>query len=187
MDIWINETKKNTNRNGGEKKENGGSGAKIDVYSTDPKNGPHDSIHIKVDAERKTYEAITKIDGKKESSSGGCYLTSACMKYMQERFDDNCYELRVLRWFRDNFVSKEDIKHYYETAPIIVETIDNADNIYNYIYNTIVSYCVRQIELGNYGQAYSRYKSSFLELEEQFAKPVLTNRLVKTLKLRINS
>ena len=43
------------------------------------------------------------------------------MKYFKENFDDNCYELTVLRWFRDNFVSKEDIKHYYEVAPIIVE------------------------------------------------------------------
>ena len=62
------------------------------------------------------------------------------MKYFQENFDDNCYELTVLRWFRDNFVSKEDKEHYYEIAPIIVETIN-------------------------------------------FARPVLEQRLVKTLKL----
>ena len=40
------------------------------------------------------------------------------------KFDDNCYELSVLRWFRDNFVTKEDIEHYYEVAPIIVEIIN---------------------------------------------------------------
>ena len=77
--------------------------------------------------------------------SGSCYLTSACMKYFQENFDDNCYELTVLRWFRDNFVSKEDIKHYYEVAPIIVESINNGeknDIIYNYIYDNVVDYCV---------------------------------------------
>lgn len=56
-------------------------GAKIDIYSKDPKDGPHDSIHIKVNTEKKSYEAIAKVDGKKESSSGSCYLTSACMKY----------------------------------------------------------------------------------------------------------
>ena len=34
---------------------------------------------------------------------------------------------------------------------------------------------------GNYEDAYSRYKSSILTLEEQFAKPVL-KKFVKTLK-----
>lgn len=39
--------------------------------------------------------------------NGGCYLTSACMRHFQDEFDDNCYELSILRWFRDNFVSKK--------------------------------------------------------------------------------
>ena len=174
----------------GDKKDNGKSGAKIDVYSSDPKNGPHDSIHIKVDTDNKTYEAVTKINGNKESSSGGCYLISACMKYFQEKFDDNCYELKVLRCFRDSIVSKEDIEHYYEVAPIIVETIDQEQKssiIYDYIYHNIVDYCVQQIEQGNYEIAYNRYKNSVLILEEQFAKPALTNRFVKTLKLKSNN
>ena len=118
-------------------------------------------------------------------SNGGCYLTTACMKYMQEMFDDNCYELTVLRWFRDNFVSKEDIKHYYEIAPIIVEAIDKEeqnDVIYNYIYDNVVDYCVTQIENGNYKEAYNRYKNSILSFEETFAKPLLEQKVVKTLK-----
>ena len=117
-------------------------------------------------------------------------MTSACMKYFQEKFDDNCYELTVLRWFRDNFVSKEDIEHYYEVAPVIVETINKEEKsgiIYDYIYDNIVNYCVEQIEQGNYDKAYSRYKSSVLTLEEQFAQPTLTNKMVKTLKLQTNN
>lgn len=124
------------------------------------------------------------------SGSGSCYLTSACMKYFQEKFDDNCYELTLLRWFRDNFVSKEDIEHYYEVAPIIVETINKEEKsgmVYDYIYDNIVDYCVEQIEQGNYDVAYNRYKNSVLALEEQFAKPALTNRFVKTLKLKTNN
>lgn len=58
---------------------------------------PHDTIHLKVNYENKTYQSITKIDGKKESTSGSCYLTSACMKHMKEYCDDNCYELTILR------------------------------------------------------------------------------------------
>ena len=108
------------------------------------------------------------------------------MRYFQEKFDDNCYELTMLRWFRDNFVSKEDIEHYYKTAPIIVEEINKEEKsgiIYDYIYDNIVDYCVKQIELGNYNQAYNRYKNSILVLEKQFAKPVLEHKLIKTLKL----
>ena len=107
------------------------------------------------------------------------------MRYFQEKFDDNCYELRVLRWFRDNFVSQEDIDHYYEIAPVIVEAIDKeekSDIIYDYIYDNVVDYCVIQIENGNYEEAYSRYKNSILCFEEYFAKPLLEQQIIATLK-----
>ena len=97
-----------------------GNGAKIDIYSPSSRANPHDTVHIKVNYENKSYTAITKVDGKKETSSGSCYLTTACMKHFNVEFDDNCYELQVLRWFRDNFVSIEDVNHYYKTAPAIV-------------------------------------------------------------------
>ena len=108
------------------------------------------------------------------------------MRHNLEKFDDSCYELTVLRWFRDNFVSKEDIEHYYEVAPAIVEAINNDekdDLIYDYIYDNIVDYCVEQIEFGNYIEAYNRYKNSVLALEKQFLKPILSKSLTKTLKL----
>lgn len=38
------------------------------------------------------------------------------MKHYMNEFDDNCYYLDILRWFRDNFVSSEDKKEYYEVA-----------------------------------------------------------------------
>ncbi len=95
------------------------------------------------------------------------------MKHFQNGFDNNCYELTVLRWFRDNFVSKEDIALYYEVAPIIVENIDALDDneeIYECIYNHIVDVCVKAIENGDYDFAYNRYKSSVLTLNEQFGE-----------------
>ncbi len=153
---------------------------------------PHDAAHVNVNYDKGSWSSTTHGPDKSDTSSGsgGCYLTSACMKYFQEKFDDNCYELTVLRWFRDNFVSKEDIEHYYEVAPIIVETInreEKSDIIYDYIYDNIVDYCVEQIEQGNYDKAYSRYKNSVLILEEQFAKSTLTNSMVKTLKLQTDN
>lgn len=162
---------------------------KIDVYTSDPK-GPHNSIHIAVDSSSKSAHIIDTINGSTEHKNIKCYLTSACMKHFQEKFDDNCYELTVLRWFRDNFVSKEDIEHYYKVAPIIVEAINKEEKsgiIYDYIYDNVVDYCVEQIEQGNYDKAYSRYRSSVLTLEGQFTKPALAKGMVKTLKLQANN
>ena len=164
-----------------------GSGVKIDFYDKSPSEPGHKSIHTHINDDG-TYSTEDNVNGSTEKSSGGCYLTSACMKHFQKNFDDNCYELTVLRWFRDNFVSKEDKEHYYEIAPIIVETINKEEQsgiIYDYIYDNIVDYCVEQIEQGHYDKAYSRYKNSVLTLEEQFARPVLEKRLVKSLKLGI--
>ena len=163
----------------------------IDIYDSCPAENPdHSSIHINYDSDTGKGTIVDTTSGEKETTDTSCYLTSACMKYFQENFNDNCYELTLLRWFRDNFVSKEDIEHYYEIAPIIVETINKQEQsgiIYDYIYDHVVNYCVQQIERGNYDKAYSRYKNSVLTLEEQFAKPALTNRLVKTLKLKTNN
>ena len=158
----------------------------IDIYDSCPaENSDHGSIHINYDSDTGKGTIVDTTDGDKETTDIQCYLTTSCMRYMSKSFDDNCYELNVLRWFRDNFVSKEDIEHYYEVAPIIVETInkeEKSDVIYNYIYDNIVDYCVEQIEQGNYDKAYNRYKNSVLTLEEQFAKPYLQQRFIKVLK-----
>ncbi len=156
----------------------------VDIYDKDPKDPSHTSIHIDWDSSTGKGKIVDTTNGSKETTDIGCYLTTACMRFFNENFNDNCYELNVLRWFRDNFVSEEDIKHYYETAPIVVEAI-NADEhsnlVFNYIYDNVVDYCVRQIEEGNYEEAYKRYKNSILALEETFARPYLQTRLVRTL------
>ena len=141
-----------------------GSGYKYDYYdSTTYKNAQHNSTHVKSDLNENWERTDNNRDNntQEKSSGSGCYLTTACMKHYLNNFDDNCYELSVLRWFRDNFVSEEDIKHYYTTAPYIVEGIekeDNKDIVYDYIYDNVVDYCVTAIENGNYMEAYKRYK-----------------------------
>ena len=157
----------------------------VDIYDKSPRDPSHKSIHIGFDSNTGKGSIKDTTKGDKIPTDISCYLTSACMKHLQGTFADNCEELTILRWFRDNFVSQDDIKHYYITAPIIVEAIDNIENndtIYNYIYKNIVSACVIAIKKGDYEFAYNRYKTSVLALEEQFAKPALVNRLVKTLK-----
>mgnify|MGYP004548857155 CR=1 FL=1 len=153
-----------------------GTGYKYDYYgSSTYKNAKHDGTHVTSDLNENWNRTDNdRSNGTQTKSSGtGCYLTTACMKHYLNNFDDNCYELTVLRWFRDNFVSKDDIKHYYSVAPSIVEAIEKEgkmDIIYDYIYDNIVDYCVNQIENGNYENAYLRYRESILDLECAYSK-----------------
>lgn len=144
----------------------------VDIYKGDPK-GEHSSVHINIDSTTGKGTIVDTTSGSKETTDTQCYLTTACMRHFQGEFDDRCYELTVLRWFRDNFVSKEDIELYYNVAPIIVRNIEELDDnnkIYNYIYEYIVNACVKAIENGDYDFAYNRYKSSVLALNEQFGE-----------------
>lgn len=159
----------------------------IDIYNSCPADNPdHGSIHINYDSDTGKGTIVDTTSGSKETTDTQCYLTTACMRHMNSNFNDNCEELSILRKFRDAFVTKEDIDHYYKTAPIIVEAINSVENnneIYKYIYENVVYTCVNAIKNGEYNFAYNRYKNSILALEEQFARPALTNRLVKCLKL----
>lgn len=108
------------------------------------------------------------------SSSGGCYLTTACVVY--KGLEDNCKELTVLRDFRDNYMAnkdygRQDIDEYYETAPRIVRAIDacsNAKDIYEKIYSDVIAPCVEMIEHGKCEDAYTKYKNMVIELKNKF-------------------
>lgn len=157
--------------------------AHIDIYSGDPRE-KHQSIHINIDTSTGKGNIVDTTNGQKEITDTQCYLTTACMRSLTKKFDDNCEELTILRWFRDNYVSKEDIKHYYENAPIIVEAINQTENsnlIYNYIYKNVIVVCVEAIKNGNYVFAYNRYKNSVLALEEEFIYSKLENISRKTI------
>lgn len=106
------------------------------------------------------------------SSSGGCFLTSACVEYMGKA--DDCEELTVLRSFRDKYVKKTAdgdklVKQYYEIAPEIVEKIDGSQKrefFYKYIYG-VVTACVKFIKENNYKEALSEYKKMVVKLKEE--------------------
>ena len=176
-------------KDGGLIRINGGDTVRIDIYDgNEREKGGHtrDTINYDTNTGKGSIDQHNTDKSSKSSTDIECFLTTACMRYFHEKFDDNCYELTVLRWFRDNFVSNQDIEHYYEIAPIIVENInkeEKLDIIYDYIYDNMVDYCIEQIERGNYTQAYVRYKNSVLLLEEQYGRPILEQRSVKSLKL----
>ena len=103
----------------------------------------------------------------------GCYLTTACVQY--KGLPDDCYELSTLRAFRDTYIAKIDggealIQKYYETAPLIIEKINESplkDEIYNLTYDYILS-CVDQIENKNYEKALHLYKNMIDEFTKKF-------------------
>lgn len=109
------------------------------------------------------------------SSSGGCYLTSACVQ--TKNLPDDCYELTTLRNFRDTYLSarehgSEEIKHYYNTAPTIVEKINkrsDADEIWEDLYENLVKKCVLLIEKEKLDEAYTAYKTKCLDLENKYS------------------
>lgn len=155
----------------------------ISFYDKSPREKDHKSIHINIDTNTGKGNISDTTSGSKESTDTSCFLTTACMRYFGRDFDDDCYELRVLRWFRDRYVDKEDIEHYYKVAPAIVEAINedkNAAIIYEYIYDNVVEYCVEQIETENYDDAYARYKDSVTNFERTILVSYSAKQMIKT-------
>lgn len=81
-----------------------------------------------------------------------CYITTAICDELGK--PDDCYELNAFRCFRDNWLSlqsdgQELIKRYYDTAPRIVELINEQQNrseIYHYLNDQYLSKCLSHIE-----------------------------------------
>lgn len=113
---------------------------------------------------------------KGNSSSGGCYLTSACV--YAKNLPDDCYELQILRTFRDTWMKgseegQKSIEIYYETAPKIVLAINDTVNpkaIYEKIYNEMVLPCVRLIEQNKMQETFELYKEKVFELRKLYCK-----------------
>ena len=113
------------------------------------------------------------------SKGGFCFITTAVMisKYdgNKELFD-NCYELTILRNFRDNYLIKLPggevlIKEYYEIAPKIVEKINqqiNSKYIYEIIYNDLIIQVLELIKSKKYIQALSFYRNFIYCLKKAY-------------------
>lgn len=161
-----------------DKKDDGN--VRISIYDGDERED-HSRITINFNENTGTgtIDEHDEEGNKEETTSIGCYLTTACMKHYMDEFDDNCYYLDILRWFRDTFVSKEDKKEYYEVAPKVVETLDSLDNaneVYNQIYTKVIQVCVRLIEYGRYDEAYQIYKDNVLDLQNRFVRKLVPSQ-----------
>lgn len=109
-----------------------------------------------------------------DSSSGGCYLTSACVE--AKGLPDDCMELTTLRRFRDTWLAnqpggKEEIQHYYQVAPAIVTNIqsqEDASTIFQWIYENMVVPCVESIQAGQMESAWQKYRDLTNQLKLQY-------------------
>ena len=115
------------------------------------------------------YEAYLK-----ETKSGDCYLTSACME--SRGLLDDCEELMTLRWFREDWLrnqsyGEEVINEYRRIAPRIVAEIkakDNSGETFEEIYDHMVEPCVKLIKNGKMEEAYRLYKQITEEFKQRF-------------------
>lgn len=108
------------------------------------------------------------------SNSGGCYITTACVEYMG--LSDDCYELNILRYYRDILVEKDEefrqnVLEYYRKAPIIVQKIvanENKDEILSYLYNELVKKSVDLLTNQKIEEAKKHYLNIFYQLTDRF-------------------
>jgi hypothetical protein len=115
-------------------------------------------------------------------------LKRTCQEYFQQSFKEDCYEMQILNWFKDNFVSDEDMMNYYEISTFLInkiETADNKDLIYSYIYNAFISVSITAIEEGNYDLAYHHLKTNLLNYLNEEKEVSLGERVTSIVKLKL--
>jgi hypothetical protein len=108
-----------------------------------------------------------------EASSGGCFLTTACVEYYG--FEDNCYELQLLRKYRNCYLNStnqgyDKVRFYYKYSPLILDEIfksKNKENIFKDLFS-MVKLVVGLIEKNKNIEALSVYENKVYELLKQF-------------------
>lgn len=111
---------------------------------------------------------------KTGTEGGGCFITTAVC--LSRDLPDDCYELNILRAFRDNHLKYNRdfaylINIYYEIAPKIVREIDKSPNrnaIYNELYDNYIIKSIKSIENNDYKSATDIYVLMALKLFEKY-------------------
>ncbi|MBQ9986102.1 MAG: hypothetical protein IJP38_07315 [Oscillospiraceae bacterium] len=115
-------------------------------------------------------------DDRRLSSGGSsCFLTTACCQY--KNLPDDCYELTVLRKFRDEYLmntkdGKELVEKYYEIAPGIVEKITvsvRKEKILEDVYAEIGK-IISLIEAAKVQEDVDAYKDMVIILQNELCK-----------------
>ena len=93
---------------------------------------------------------------KAGTSSGGCFLTSACTE--AKGLADDCYELTMLRAFRDEYLVKQKSG----------KAEGNRAEIWEKVYRELVLPCIKLIESSDRAGAHALYRRYVLALEERY-------------------
>ena len=103
-----------------------------------------------------------------------CYITTAVCESRQKT--DDCYELSLLRDFRDNYLLQSEeggemVHAYYDVGPTIVKHIGrrkDAAQIYEGIWQQYLSPCIRLIETNRREECVELYRSMVYDLKERY-------------------
>lgn len=128
-------------------------------------------IHEAINSTEQMYDSmklaaeVCKRRKKQEAKMPSCFFTSATCGAIG--LDDNCWELKQLRSFRDSVMltnehSRNEVEEYYRMAPAIVQSINGATNskqIYLKMYWKYILPSAIFAFLGMHQTAYNKYKS----------------------------
>jgi hypothetical protein len=113
---------------------------------------------------RKKREDAGKSKEKKKSS--GCFISTAACHF--RGLPDDCYELQLLRSFRDEYLIKTPegeslVARYYLEAPEIAARLTQPEDL-KYAWSSIAT-CVRLIEVRDYEETIKQYLEMFQNLK----------------------
>lgn len=103
-----------------------------------------------------------------------CYITTAVCESQHK--PDDCYELTLLREYRDKYLlgtasGEEVVACYYDIAPTIVNRINkekDASKLYQEIYDTYLSSCIRLIEEDRREECRDVYTRMVKDLQKKY-------------------
>ena len=103
-----------------------------------------------------------------------CFLTTACVEHAG--LDDDCFELRTLRSFRDTVLvempgGRKDIPRYYDEAPVLVRRLKASprrDLELSRLYICFILPSVLLARLGLNRWAYRTYRAMMRDLATRF-------------------
>lgn len=138
-----------------------------------------DLAQAMADAWNDAFKGTRLTVGTFEEIDGGfkrklCYITTAVCRSLGK--DDDCYELRTLRDYRDCYLLKNDegkavVDTYYNIAPTIVNRInkgDDATKTYQGIFRQYINPCISFIESGDYEECRKLYSDMVYSLKDKY-------------------
>ncbi len=117
---------------------------------------------------------MTYFEPSSDDADADCFLTTACTA--ARGLPDDCSELMTLRCLRDEFMKPtgegaDMIAEYYHIAPPIVRSVNarlNRAEIWNLVYDDLVTPSLKLIQAGKKGEAVAHYSEYVKWMKEAF-------------------